>query len=85
MAFHPNGGWSRADYPRAGHPRVGCSGPSPITSRPQVSRSRRHWLSFNAHWWWRPGHYDFSRRARRGHLLRGGCRRDRGWFGSATD
>src|SRR5439155_26120788 len=85
MAFHPNGGWSWADYPSARHPHVGCSSPSPITSRPEVSRSRRHGLSFNANRWRRSGHYNLSSRPRGRYFLCRCGRRHGGWFSRATD
>jgi hypothetical protein len=85
VACDPNCGGPRTNYPRARHPYVGRAGPSPVAGCPNVARSGCHRLSFHTNRRRRAGDYNFSRRARRGHLLRGGCRRDRDWFCHATD
>jgi hypothetical protein len=85
VACHPNRGWPWPDYPTARHPDVVGSGPSPVASRPNVSRSRRHCLGFNANRWRRSGHQYLASWPRRGHFLRRRCSRHRCWFFRAAN
>jgi hypothetical protein len=76
MSWDPNSrgtGWSD---PRARHPNVIPSGPSPVAGCPNVTRTRRDSLRFNSHRWRRLWHNNLSRhncarRSARRHLLRG--------------
>jgi hypothetical protein len=78
MSWDPNSrGTGRSD-PRARHPNVIPSGPSPVAGCPNVTRTRRDSLRFNSHRWRRLLHYDLARdnstrRSSCGHFL-GGCR-----------
>jgi hypothetical protein len=60
LAFHPYCRHPWTHDPTARHPDIGGSSPSPITSRPGISGSRRHRLRFNSNGWWSPGHYHLS-------------------------
>jgi hypothetical protein len=60
LAFDPHSCRPWTDDPTTWHPRIGGSGPSPVTPCPDIPGSWRHRLCFNANGWWSPGHYHLS-------------------------
>ena len=76
MSWDPNSRGTWRPDPRARHPNVILSGPSPEAGRPNVTGTRRDGLRFNSYRWRRLLHYDLARhnstpRSSRGHFLCG--------------
>jgi hypothetical protein len=60
MAFYPRSGGPWSHHPTAGYPHVIASGPSPITTCPDIPRPRRHCLRFNPNDGRSSGHHHLS-------------------------
>jgi hypothetical protein len=60
MAFYPHSGRPWSHHPTARYPHVIGSGPSPITTCPEIPRPRRHCLRFNPNSGRSPGHHHLS-------------------------
>ena len=56
LASHPNRCRSWTHYPSAWHPDIVGSGPLPVTTCPDISRSRGHCLRLNPNCRWRSRH-----------------------------
>ena len=60
MALYPHSGRPWSHHPTARYPHVIGSGPSPITTCPEIPRPRRHCLRFNPNGGRSPGHHHLS-------------------------
>jgi len=85
VAFNPHSGRPWSHHPTAGYPHVISSGPSPVTTCPEIPRPGRHRLCFDPNGWRSPGHYYLSGWTSCCHFLRSCCRCHRRWFLSAAD
>ena len=84
MAFYPHSGRPWSHHPTAGYPYVIGSGPSPITTCPDIPRPGCH-LCFDSNGRRSPGHYHLSGWTSCCHFLRSCCRCHCRWFLSAAD